>query len=311
MYINFKPKLSEHYNKEKLLVHNVLINKIGENISNIIFNFLRRPESGYKLFKKTIYIINNRIYNYNIDGHSLECVIRIMTEFNFLVKHDMLTSYGININDILNLYDEVNIDDAITDINLVNFLTQIQKIHLINKLIMQPSEFGNLFSKFCIFILNINNSKTLITDTKCKSCNFHKIVHNYQNISQIIFHPDTLFSENISSSSIKLCNNCKNYCIIDKIVTKEYCLKYWLLSTMIISQNKIYENIMLNNSKIFEPKAMIIYYDILPNGKYEVMIKRHNNWYCYSKYYIKKMRFDELIKIKPHIKYVLYGLINI
>ena len=59
-----------------------------------------------------------------------------------------------------------------------------------------------------------------------------------------------------------------------------------------------------------ELKALIILKEIEPIGKYDVIIKRDDEWYYYSKLYIKKITFDEIIKRQRNIKFLLYELGN-
>lgn len=317
MFVNFKPALSKRYQREKLLVYSTLATILNNNVINIIFDFLRRPESGYRLFKNIKYKINDNLYYYNINGHPLEVIIRLIVELNIPLNYGMLSSYkSINISDMLNFFDEIRTNDSDTKISLTKFLTQIHKLNLMDENITNPSDFCDLFSQFCKNVLNLGNIKIDKIETRCKICNFYR--HKYFNIntSQCIFSYGELISETVRinhKNIIKLCHNCNKLTIVNKKILRSYCVNYWLLST----SNYLFPNIFkplktiqLTNSKMYELKAMITYEPIESIGKYDVIIKRIDGWYYFSKLYIKKMTFEEVLEIKPIIKYLLYELVN-
>ena len=80
MFIDFKPQQSNNCKLEKYIINKTFINRLGENIVNIIQEYLTRPEPGFRLFEDKIYKWETFTIHENINGHPLECVLRLMAE---------------------------------------------------------------------------------------------------------------------------------------------------------------------------------------------------------------------------------------
>lgn len=283
----------------------MLVNKIGNNMTDIILSFIRRPEPGYRLFKDIKYLINDKPYHYNINGHPLEVIIRLIVELNIPLRCDI---EKVNMAEIINFFNEIKTEDSDKEISLARFLTQIRKLKCMNLYIRKPSYFLELFNKFNENLLNLGNKYIYEKETHCLSCNQELHVISRDDTSRChlnIYHLDG--QHNLISFNKNICSKCKNPKISNKMSTLEFYVKYWLCTGI----QSLHEKIILNKTnKIYELKAVITYTDSEPVGGYDVIIKRSDGWYFFNKSYIKKMTFQEIIEIKSSIHYRFYKLVE-
>jgi hypothetical protein len=328
MYIGFVPKISPNYKLEKSTVSKKLIELFGCDISKIIYKFLKRPVAGFRLFKNKYYILNGNILYKNINGHPLECIIRMMAELNFPLNQKILKSKNINWHKILRLYYEIKYNDMPNAISLTNFLTQICNIQSIKKHIMKPTLFSLLFDEFCKFVFDLKHNLIQTESTICKYCNHNEqkniykrqIIyiydHNHRNCDlQQIFKP---LINKISRWS-KTCEVCKNICDCSN-TQKLLDSKYMLISFGIYDETIQIKNTLVlssdlyllndDNNRIYKLKALVTFEMIEPFGKYEIIINKNNEWFLFSKMYIKKITFNEIINMKSKIHYLMYVLSN-
>lgn len=304
------------YYEELNIIKLCLNNKIGSNLSNIINDFIKEINTGFKLFEDAKYIINGSIIHYNKGGHPFECALRIIAELN-IVKDDCIT-YDV-FRDVL---DELNFSSSNTRINLNKCIGTLINHPNIKYALKKPCDYNDIFELINKDIVPINDlfliNKSIFKCSICENiklvCIRHLNCFNFMNLNEYLIEgnkPQKL------DSNCQICNintvfdlitKIKANCNILHITINSFLNDYEYLkidkhfTEKLDLPNNMFED---NISRKYKLNIVVMY----TKTGYSVIINKNNKWYHYYKNNIYQLSFTNIYDRRFDIHALIYKLL--